>query len=106
MGRDYPLSTTPSFDSIPKPMSRRDKEKANVYQESIKKEYNKSSNPKLEWKNKNKTEMIQARSLDTSGLASGKKVFPQKVTLAGGKEGYVKVGRNQVKRQIAKSKKS
>lgn len=103
MGRDYPLSTTPSFDSIPKPMGRRDREKANVYQQSIKADYNKSSNPKLEWKNKNKTEMIQARSIDTTGLASGKKVFPQKVILASGREAYVKTGRNQVKRQIKKS---
>lgn len=106
MGRDYPLSPTPVFDSIPKPMDRREKKAAErkASQEALKKDYS-NPTPKLEWQSKNKKEMLQKLSTDTSGLASGKKAFTQKATLYGGKESYRKVSKEYVER-ISKSKKS
>jgi hypothetical protein len=104
MGRDYPLSATPAFDSIPKPMSRRDKktEQMNASQEKLKKDYS-NSTPKVEWQNKNKTQMLQKLSTDTFGLSSGKKEFTQKATLHGGRESYRKVSKGYVDR-ISKKK--
>lgn len=106
IGRDYPLSTTPVFDSIPTPMSRREKKSAerNASKEALKKDYS-NSTPKVEWQNKNKTQMLQKLSTDTFGLSSGKKQFTQKATLHGGKETYRKVSKEYVNR-IIKSKKS
>lgn len=101
MGRDYPLSPTPEFDN--NSFGKR-KERMSARQEKLKKEYN-NPTPKLEWQNKNKTQMIQKLSTDTSGLASGKKVFTERVTLRSGKETYRPVPRGYVER-ISKSKKS
>jgi hypothetical protein len=104
MGRDYPLSATPAFDSIPKPMSRRDKktEQMNASQDKLKKDYS-NPTPKLEWKSKNKKDMIQNLSTDSLGLSSGKKEFTQKATLYGGRESYRKVSKGYVDR-ISKKK--
>lgn len=101
MGRDYPLSPTPEFDGGRKQKKR---DQYNAKQEELKKDYS-NPNPKIEWKNPNKHEMLQRISTDTSGFASGKERFTQKHVLHGGKEGYRTVPKLYVQRTIARDAK-
>lgn len=70
--------------------------------EEAKSSYQSSTSPKVEYTARNK----QSVSVDTSGMAAGKKRFPAKVTSKSGKESYYPINKSSAKRAVKYSQKN